>query len=107
MSTAETPKRMGDISRPVLYDEISNRVRADEYLDTDFTIREYGIIEGTDFNLISILAVNSDGEVFVIDTTSHVIEDKLKNANDLGVFPILAKVVRVKSKSKFWYFDLV
>ena len=107
MSTAETPKRMGDISRPVLYDKISKRVRADDYLDTDFTIKEFGIIEGTDFNLISVLAVSSDGEVFVIDTTSHVIEDKLKNASKRGVFPILAKIVRVKSKSKFWYFDLV
>ena len=98
------PLRIGEIKPKLMYGEVARRERAENYLNKDFTIIEFSVTDLTKFNAISILANDDSGE-FVIDTTSSVIEDKLRQAE--SYFPILACIKKVKGKNGFGYFDLV
>ena len=98
------PTRIGEIKARRMYGEVVRRERAENYLNKDFTIIEFSVTDLTSFNAISILANDDSGE-FVIDTTSSVIEDKLRQAE--GYLPILACIKKVKGKNGFRYFDLV
>ena len=98
------PTRIGEIKPVLMYGEVVRRERAENYLNKDFTILEFAVTDLTKFNAISILANDDSGE-FVIDTTSSVIEDKLRQAE--SYFPILACIKKVKGKNGFGYFDLV
>jgi len=81
------PTRIGEIKPKLMYGEVVRRERAENYLNKDFTIVEFSVTDLAKFNAISILANDDSGE-FVIDTTSSVIEDKLRQAE--SYFPILA-----------------
>ena len=98
------PVRIGEIKPKLMYGEVTRRERAENYLNKDFTIIEFSVTDLTEFNAVSILA-NDDTGQFVIDTTSGVIEDKLRQAE--SYFPILASIKKVKGKNGFRYFDLV
>ena len=98
------PTRIGEIKPVLMYGEVVRRERAENYLNKDFTIIEFSVTDLTSFNAVSILANDDSGE-FVIDTTSSVIEDKLRQAE--SYFPILACIKKVKGKNGFGYFDLV
>ena len=98
------PARIGEIKPKLMYGEVARRERAENYLNKDFTIIEFSVTNLTTFNAVSILA-NDDTGQFVIDTTSGVIEDKLRQAE--SYFPILACIKKVKGKNGFGYFDLV
>ena len=98
------PTRIGEIKPKLMYGEVARRERAENYLNKDFTIIEFSVTDLTEFNAVSILA-NDDTGQFVIDTTSGVIEDKLRQAE--SYFPILASIKKVKGKNGFRYFDLV
>jgi len=98
------PARIGEIKPKLMYGEVARRERAENYLNKDFTIIEFSVTDLTEFNAVSILA-NDDTGQFVIDTTSGVIEDKLRQAE--SYFPILASIKKVKGKNGFRYFDLV
>ena len=98
------PTRIGEIKPKLMYGEVVRRERAENYLNKDFTIVEFSVTDLAKFNAISILANDDSGE-FVIDTTSSVIEDKLRQAE--SYFPILACIKKVKGKNGFGYFDLV
>ena len=98
------PTRIGEIKPKLMYGEVVRRERAENYLNKHFTIIEFSVTDLTSFNAVSILANDDSGE-FVIDTTSSVIEDKLRQAE--SYFPILACIKKVKGKNGFGYFDLV
>ena len=98
------PLRIGDIKPKLMYGEAVRRERAEDYLNKDFTIVGFSVTNLTKFNAVSILANDESGE-FVIDTTSSVIEDKLRQAE--SYFPILGCIKKVKGKNGFGYFDLV
>jgi len=98
------PARIGEIKPKLMYGEVARRERAENYLNKDFTIIEFSVTDLTEFNAVSILANDESGD-FVIDTTSGVIEDKLRQAE--SYFPILASIKKVKGKNGFRYFDLV
>ena len=98
------PLRISGVKPKLMYGEVARRERAENYLNKDFTIIEFSVTDLTKFNAISIL-VNDDSGEFVIDTTSSVIEDKLRQAE--SYFPILASIKKVKGKNGFRYFDLV
>ena len=102
--TNVNPVRIGEIKPKLMYGEVVRRERAENYLNKDFTIVEFTVTDLSKFNAISILANDESGE-FVIDTTSSVIEDKLRQAE--SYFPILACIKKVKGKNGFGYFDLV
>ena len=106
MNTASNvkPLRIGEIKPKLMYEEVVRRERAEDYLNKDFTIVEFSVTDLNKFNAISILANDEAGE-FVIDTTSAVIEDKLRQAE--SYLPILACIKKVKGKNGFGYFDLV
>ena len=103
-ATNVKPLRIGEIKPKLMYGEVARRERAENYLNKDFTIIEFSVTDLTEFNAVSILA-NDDTGQFVIDTTSGVIEDKLRQAE--SYFPILASIKKVKGKNGFRYFDLV
>ena len=96
--------RIGEIKPKLMYEEVVRRERAEDYLNKDFTVIEFTVTSLTNFNAISILANDEAGE-FVIDTTSGVIEDKLRQAE--SYFPLLACIKKVKGKNGFQYYDLV
>ena len=98
------PARIGEVNPALMYKEVIRRKRAESYLDKDFTIIEFTVTNLSAFNAISILANDEAGE-FVIDTTSAVIEDKLRQAE--SYFPLLACIKKVKGKNGFQYYDLV
>ena len=98
------PARVGEIKPKLMYGEVIRRERAEDYLNKDFTIVEFSVTNLAKFNAISILANDEAGE-FVIDTTSGVIEDKLRQAE--SYFPLLACIKKVKGKNGFQYYDLV
>ena len=102
--TNVNPVRIGEIKPKLMYGEVVRRERAENYLNKEFTIIEFSVTDLTSFNAVSILANDESGE-FVIDTTSSVIEDKLRQAE--SYFPILACIKKVKGKNGFGYFDLV
>ena len=103
-NVTKKPTRIGAIHPKLMYGEVVRRVRAENYLNKDFTIIEFSVTDLTSFNAVSILANDESGE-FVIDTTSGVIEDKLRQAE--SYFPLLACLKKVKGKNGFGYFDLV
>ena len=98
------PLRIGEIKPKLMYEEVVRRERAEDYLNKDFTIVGFSVTNLNKFNAISILANDEAGE-FVIDTTSAVIEDKLRQAE--SYLPLLACIKKVKGKNGFGYFDLV
>ena len=102
-NVTKKPARIGEIKPNLMYEEAVRRERAEDYLNKDFTIVGFSVTNLNKFNAISILANDEAGE-FVIDTTSAVIEDKLRQAE--SYLPILACIKKVKGKNGFRYFDL-
>ena len=103
-NVTKKPARIGEIKPNLMYEEVVRRERAESFLNKDFTIIEFSVTDLNKFNAISILANDEAGE-FVIDTTSAVIEDKLRQAE--SYFPILASIKKIKGGNGFRYFDLV